>query len=42
MKLFTSAIDKQLFSQYSKGNDLSSQKVVAKIFNAFEIGRAHV
>jgi len=38
MKLFTSAIDKQLFSQYSKGNDLSSQKVVAKIFNPYGRG----
>jgi hypothetical protein len=38
MKLFTSAIDKQLFSQYSKGNDLSTQKVVAKIFNPYGRG----
>jgi hypothetical protein len=38
MKLFTSAIDKQLFSQYSKANDLSSQKVVAKIFNPYGRG----
>ncbi len=38
MKLFTSAIDKQLFAQYSKGNDLSAQKVVAKIFNPYGSG----
>jgi hypothetical protein len=38
MKLFTSAIDKQLLAQYSKGNDLSAQKVVAKIFNPYGRG----
>jgi len=38
MKLFTSAIDKQLFAQYNMGNDLESQKVVAKIFNPYGKG----
>lgn len=38
MKLFTSAINKQLFAQYHKGNDLKNQKVVAKIFNPYGSG----
>lgn len=38
MKLFTSAIDKKLFAQYSKGSDLQNQKVVAKIFNPYGRG----
>ncbi|MFY8161509.1 MAG: JAB domain-containing protein [Candidatus Kapaibacteriota bacterium] len=38
MKLFTTAIDKQLFSQYKYGNNLSTQKVVAKIFNPYSRG----
>ena len=38
MKLFTSAIDKQLFAQYNMGNDLENQKVVAKIFNPYGRG----
>lgn len=38
MKLFTSAIDKQLFAQYNMGNDLENQKVVAKIFNPYGAG----
>lgn len=33
MKLFTSAIDKKLFSQYALGSDLSKQLAVVKIFN---------
>lgn len=39
MKLFTSAIDKQLFAQYPKGANLENQKVVAKIFNPYGNGR---
>jgi hypothetical protein len=38
MKLFTSAIDKKLFSQYPLGSDLSKQVVVAKIFNPTGVG----
>ena len=38
MKLFTSAIDKQLFAQYKYGSDLSQQKVIAKIFNPYSKG----
>lgn len=38
MKLFTSQIDKQLFAQYDKGDDLKNQKVVAKIFNPYGKG----
>jgi DNA repair protein RadC len=38
MKLFTKAIDKQLFEQYKYGSDLSRQKVVAKIFNPYGRG----
>jgi hypothetical protein len=38
MKLFTKQIDKQLFAQYAKGNDLANQKVIAKIFNPYGKG----
>jgi len=38
MKLFTKEIDKKLFEQYSKGNDLENQMVVAKIFNPYGRG----
>jgi hypothetical protein len=38
MKLFTKEIDKKLFEQYSKGSNLESQKVVAKIFNPYGRG----
>ena len=38
MKLFTKQIDKELFAQYAKGNDLANQKVVAKIFNPYGKG----
>ena len=38
MKLFTKDIDKKLFAQYSKGNDLENQMVVAKIFNPYGRG----
>jgi len=42
MKLFTKAIDSQLFAQYSKGNDLQNQKVVAKIFNPYGRGTWYI
>jgi hypothetical protein len=42
MKLFTKAIDSQLFAQYSKGNDLENQKVVAKIFNPYGRGTWYI
>jgi hypothetical protein len=38
MKLFTADIDKKLFEQYSEGNDLENQVVVAKIFNPYGRG----
>jgi len=38
MRLFTKEIDKKLFSQFKYGSDLSKQKVVAKIFNAYGKG----
>jgi DNA repair protein RadC len=38
MKLFTKSIDAKLFQQYNFGNDLSKQKVVAKIFNPYGRG----
>jgi len=38
MKLFTKSIDNKLFQQYQFGNDLSKQKVVAKIFNPYGRG----
>jgi hypothetical protein len=38
MKLFTEDIDKKLFEQYSEGNDLENQVVVAKIFNPYGRG----
>lgn len=38
MKLFTKEIDKKLFEQYAKGNDLENQMVVAKIFNPYGRG----
>ena len=38
MKLFTKAIDEQLFKQYPLGSDLSTQMVVAKIFNPYGRG----
>ena len=38
MKLFTKAIDEMLFKQYPLGSDLSSQMVVAKIFNPYGRG----
>ena len=37
-KLFTKQIDDMLFKQYAMGNDLSKQKVVAKIFNPYGSG----
>jgi len=37
-KLFTKQIDDMLFKQYAYGNDLSKQKVVAKIFNPYGRG----
>ena len=37
-KLFTKQIDDMLFKQYAMGNDLSKQKVVAKIFNPYGRG----
>jgi hypothetical protein len=42
MKLFTKEIDKQLFAQYSLGNDLKNQKVVAKIFNPYGRGTWYI
>ena len=39
MKLFSKEIDKKLFKQYPKGEDLSSQVAVAKIFNPYGVGR---
>jgi hypothetical protein len=39
MRLFTKDIDKKLFAQYQKGSDLSTQMVVAKIFNPYGRGR---
>lgn len=42
MKLFTKAIDSQLFAQYPKGNDLENQKVVAKIFNPYGRGTWYI
>jgi hypothetical protein len=38
MKLFTKEIDKKLFAQYSMGNNLEAQQVVAKIFNPYGRG----
>lgn len=38
MKLFTKDIDNKLFKQYSLGNDLENQMVVAKIFNPYGRG----
>jgi len=38
MKLFTKQINNILFAQYKHGNDLSKQKVVAKIFNPYGRG----
>lgn len=38
MKLFTKEIDNKLFEQYSKGSDLNSQMVVAKVFNPYGRG----
>ena len=37
-KLFTKQIDDMLFKQYAMGNELSKQKVVAKIFNPYGRG----
>ena len=37
-KLFTKQVDDMLFKQYAFGNDLSKQKVVAKIFNPYGSG----
>lgn len=42
MKLFTAAINEKLFAQYHKGSDLSSQKVVAKIFNPYGRGTWYI
>jgi len=42
MKLFTKEIDKKLFDQYSKGNNLESQMVVAKIFNPYGRGTWYI
>ena len=39
MKLFTKDINQKLFAQYRIGSDLNKQKVVAKIFNPYGIGR---
>ena len=39
MKLFSKEIDKKLFKQYPKGEDLSSQVAVSKIFNPYGVGR---
>lgn len=39
MKLFTKDIDRKLFAQYPKGNNLEEQMVVAKIFNPYGKGR---
>lgn len=39
MKLFTKEIDKKLFAQYPKGNNLEEQMAVAKIFNPYGNGR---
>lgn len=39
MKLFTKDIDKKLFAQYPKGNNLEEQKVVSKVFNPYGKGR---
>jgi hypothetical protein len=39
MKLFTKEIDKKLFAQYPKGNNLEEQMVVGKIFNPYGNGR---
>lgn len=38
MKLFTKADDKKLFEQYSKGSNMSNQKVIVKIFNPYGNG----
>jgi hypothetical protein len=38
MRLFTKEIDKKLFQQYSLGDDLDNQMVVAKIFNPYGRG----
>lgn len=35
MKLFTTEIERKLQEQYSKGSDLATQEVVAKIFNPY-------
>lgn len=42
MKLFTKEIDKKLFDQFSKGNDLKNQMVVAKIFNPYGRGTWYI
>jgi hypothetical protein len=42
MKLFTKEIDKKLFDQYSKGNNLEKQMVVAKIFNPYGRGTWYI
>lgn len=42
MKLFTKDIDKKLFAQFMKGSDLSSQMVVAKIFNPYGRGTWYI
>jgi hypothetical protein len=39
MNLFTKDINQKLFAQYKIGSDLNKQKVVAKIFNPYGIGR---
>ncbi len=39
MKLFTKEIDKKLFAQYPKGNNLEEQNVVSKVFNPYGKGR---
>lgn len=42
MKLFTKDIDKKLFAQYPKGNNLEQQQVVAKIFNPYGRGTWYI
>lgn len=39
MKLLTKSIQQKLQAQWTKGSDLKSQKVIAKIFNPYGIGR---
>lgn len=38
MNLLTSTIEQQLQAQYHLGNNLCSQKIIAKIFNPYGLG----